>query len=157
VAPNRLIGDCCDLFAIAAQRLFARGRNWNSGHLKEMGLAPAKWASMPFFLRPPTTTLVGPGKKVRVPKTTRQFDWECELAVVAGKRLQNASREQAAQAIAGYAIGLDMTCRDLIQVDSDLKVDLVRGKRKTPWRLAVRISFLPNLFLTFTFFDSSCS
>jgi 2,4-didehydro-3-deoxy-L-rhamnonate hydrolase len=112
---------------IFPNKLMAVGANY-SGHLKEMGLAPAKWSSMPFFLRPPTTTLVGPGKTVRLPKTTKQFDWECELAVVAGTRLQNASREQAARAIAGYAIGLDMTCRDLIQVDNDLKVDLVRGK-----------------------------
>ena len=38
------------------------------------------------------------------------------------------SKEEAAAAVAGYAVGLDLSCRDLIQVDNDLKVDLVRGK-----------------------------
>ena len=107
--------------------LFAVGANY-SGHLKEMGLSATKWASMPFFIRPPKTTLVGPGDTVVIPKTTKQFDWECELAVFIGKTLKNASKEEAAAAVAGYAIGLDLSCRDLIQVDNDLKVDLVRGK-----------------------------
>ena len=97
-------------------------------HLKEMGLAAEKWKPMPFFLRPPTTSLVGPGKTVKIPRFTRQFDWECELAVVIGKPLRHASREETAQAIAGYTIGLDLSCRDLIPADNDLKIDLARGK-----------------------------
>jgi 2,4-didehydro-3-deoxy-L-rhamnonate hydrolase len=107
--------------------LMAVGANY-SGHLREMGLKPEKWASMPFFLRPPTSTLVGPGRTVVIPRSTKQFDWECELAVVVGRRLRHATREEAAEGIAGYSIGMDLSCRDLIQVDNDLKVDLVRGK-----------------------------
>lgn len=107
--------------------LVAVGANY-SGHLKEMGLEPEKWQVMPFFLRPPKSTLVGPGPTVRIPRSTKQFDWECELAVFVGKRLRHATREEARAAIAGYGIGLDLSCRDLIQVDNDLKVDLVRGK-----------------------------
>jgi 2,4-didehydro-3-deoxy-L-rhamnonate hydrolase len=79
--------------------LLAVGANY-SGHLKEMGLQVTKWASMPFFLRPPITTLVGPGETVRLPRSTKQFDWECELAVFVSKRLRHASREEAASAIA---------------------------------------------------------
>jgi len=108
-------------------KLMAVGANY-SGHLKEMGLKAEKWASMPFFIRPPKTTLVGPGKTVVIPRSTKQFDWECEVAVFVGRRLRHASKEEAAGAVAGYAIGLDLSCRDLIQVDNDLKVDLVRGK-----------------------------
>jgi transaldolase/fructose-6-phosphate aldolase-like protein/fumarylacetoacetase-like protein len=37
---------------------------------------------MHFFIRPPKTTLVGPGEMVRIPRSTKQFDWECELAIV---------------------------------------------------------------------------
>ena len=107
--------------------LMAVGANY-SGHLKEMGLDAKKWDSMPFFLRPPKTTLVGPGETVQIPKSTEQFDWEIELAVVVGKHLRHASKEEAAAAVAGYAIGLDLSCRDLIEVDNDLKIDLVRGK-----------------------------
>ena len=60
--------------------------------------------------------------------TTLQFDWECELTVVVGRRLRHATREEAAQAIAGYTIGLDLSCRDLIPSHNDLQIDLVRGK-----------------------------
>jgi 2-keto-4-pentenoate hydratase/2-oxohepta-3-ene-1,7-dioic acid hydratase in catechol pathway len=107
--------------------LLAVGGNY-AGHLKAMGLEVKKSDVMPFFIRPPKSTLVGPGETVRIPKTTHQFDWECELAVFVGKRLKDAGRDEARAAIAGYAIGLDLTCRDLIWVDNDLKLDLVRGK-----------------------------
>ena len=107
--------------------LLAIGGNY-AGHLKAMGLEVKKWDVMPFFVRPPKSTLVGPGETVRIPKTTRQFDWECELAVFVSRRLKDAGRDEASAAVAGYAIGLDLTCRDLIWVDNDLKVDLVRGK-----------------------------
>ncbi|WP_010164860.1 fumarylacetoacetate hydrolase family protein [Sphingomonas sp. PAMC 26617] len=107
--------------------LLAVGANY-SGHLKEMGLKVEKWAVMPFFIRPPRTTLVGPGETVRIPRSTKQFDWECELAIVVGAPLRHASKEEAAAAIAGYTIGLDLSCRDLIPVDNELHVDLLRGK-----------------------------
>ncbi|KKP05138.1 fumarylacetoacetate hydrolase domain-containing protein [Trichoderma harzianum] len=108
-------------------KLVAVGANY-SGHLKEMGLSAEKWANMPFFIRPPTTSLVGPGKTVRIPRSTKQFDWECELAVVVGKKLRHASREEAAEGIAGYSIGLDLSCRDLIPAGNELQIDLMRGK-----------------------------
>ncbi len=108
-------------------KLMAVGANY-AGHLKEMGLGVQKWDAMPFFFRPPNTNLVGPGRTVIIPKSTQQFDWECELAIVAGKKLKDASRDEAADAVAGYTIGLDLSCRDLIRVDNDLKIDLVRGK-----------------------------
>lgn len=84
--------------------------------------------SMAFFIRPPKTTLVGPGYTVVKPKMTNQFDWECELVIFVGRRLRNASKGEAALAVAGYAVGLDLACRDLMEVDNELKVDLVRGK-----------------------------
>ncbi len=108
-------------------KMLAVGANY-SGHLKEMDLEQQKGAAMPLFLRPPTTTLVGPGDTVKIPSSTNQFDWECELAVFVARALSHASREEAAEAIAGYAIGLDLSCRDLIWVNNALKVDLVRGK-----------------------------
>src|SRR5580704_17732121 len=89
--------------------LVAVGGNY-AGHLKAMNLEVNKWDVMPFFIRPPKSTLVGPGETVRIPKTTHQFDWECELAVFVGKRLKDAGRDEAWAAIAGYAIGLDLTC-----------------------------------------------
>jgi 2-keto-4-pentenoate hydratase/2-oxohepta-3-ene-1,7-dioic acid hydratase in catechol pathway len=107
--------------------LIAVGANYAS-HLREMGLAVERWATMPYFHRPARTCLVGPGNTVRIPDSTTRFDWECELAVVLGRTLRHASRDEARAAVAGYAIGLDLTCRDLIKVDDDLGIDLARGK-----------------------------
>ncbi|OCT44728.1 Fumarylacetoacetate hydrolase domain-containing protein 2B [Cladophialophora carrionii] len=104
------------------------GANFTS-HLKEMGFTDlGKWDILPVFLAPPTTTLVGPGTTVKVPRTTQEFDWELEMVVVVGKRLRHASREEAAAAIAGYMVGLDLSCRDLAICDNQLKIDFMRGK-----------------------------
>ncbi|MFT4068194.1 fumarylacetoacetate hydrolase family protein [Paraburkholderia sp.] len=109
-------------------KVIAVGANYAS-HLAEMGLPVARWEPLPFFFKPPTTTMVGPGNTVVMPARTRQLDWEIELAVVIGRRLSDASREDAMRAIAGYAVGLDMTARDWVQQpDSPIKVDLMRGK-----------------------------
>ena len=108
-------------------KLIAVGANYKD-HLEEMGMSPQKWPTLPFFFKAPTTAMVGPGKTVILPKTTRQFDWEIELAVVVGRRLKDAGEAEALAGIAGYAVGLDLSCRDLIKVDTPLAVVLVRGK-----------------------------
>jgi 2-keto-4-pentenoate hydratase/2-oxohepta-3-ene-1,7-dioic acid hydratase in catechol pathway len=107
--------------------LLAVGANY-SGHLAEMGLEPTRWPIMPFFHRPPRTSLVGPGDTVSIPRSTTEFDWECELAIVVGRPLRHADRQEARAAIAGYTIGLDLSCRDLIQPPGAHTVDLTRGK-----------------------------
>jgi 2-keto-4-pentenoate hydratase/2-oxohepta-3-ene-1,7-dioic acid hydratase in catechol pathway len=107
--------------------LLAVGANY-SGHLAEMGLEPTRWPIMPFFHRPPRTSLVGPGETVSIPRSTTEFDWECELAIVVGRPLRHADRQEARAAIAGYTIGLDLSCRDLIQPPGAHTVDLTRGK-----------------------------
>jgi 2-keto-4-pentenoate hydratase/2-oxohepta-3-ene-1,7-dioic acid hydratase in catechol pathway len=97
-------------------------------HLLEFNLPAVRWKNMPMFLRAPTTSIVGPGRTLVIPATTQQFDWEIELAVIVGRRLKSADPEAAAAAIAGYSVGLDMTCRDLLDRDSPTGVDLVRAK-----------------------------
>jgi 2-keto-4-pentenoate hydratase/2-oxohepta-3-ene-1,7-dioic acid hydratase in catechol pathway len=97
-------------------------------HLLEFNLPAERWKNMPIFLRAPTTSIVGPGRTLVMPATTNQFDWEIELAVIVAKRLKAADVDTAAGAIAGYSVGLDMTCRDLLDRDSPTGVDLVRAK-----------------------------
>lgn len=108
-------------------KLIAAGANYKA-HLAEMGLPVVRFDPMPIYLMPPTTCMVGPGRTVQIPKTTEQFDWEIELTVAIGARLKNAGLEEAAAAVAGYTIGLDLSCRDLIQIGPPFHVDLVRGK-----------------------------
>jgi 2-keto-4-pentenoate hydratase/2-oxohepta-3-ene-1,7-dioic acid hydratase in catechol pathway len=97
-------------------------------HLLEFNLPAERWKNMPIFLRAPTTSIVGPGRTLVIPATTRQFDWEIELAVIVSRRLKSADLEGAAAGIAGYSVGLDMTCRDLLDRNSPTGVDLVRAK-----------------------------
>lgn len=82
-----------------------------------------------FFLKPPTTSLVGCGDTVPYPAETRKLDWEIELAVIVAKRLRRASIEDAMEAVAGYAVGLDMSSRDWqMNPRHPWKFDLFTGK-----------------------------
>jgi 2-keto-4-pentenoate hydratase/2-oxohepta-3-ene-1,7-dioic acid hydratase in catechol pathway len=82
-----------------------------------------------FFLKPPTTSLVGCGKTVRYPVQSSQFDWEIELAVVIGSKLRRASEQQVSEAIAGYAVGIDLSARDWqMNPRHPWKFDLFTGK-----------------------------
>jgi 2-keto-4-pentenoate hydratase/2-oxohepta-3-ene-1,7-dioic acid hydratase in catechol pathway len=97
-------------------------------HLLEFKLPAERWPKMPIFARPPSTSLAGPGDTVPIPPDTREFDWEIELAVVMGARLTDGDLASAQAAIAGYAVGVDLTCRDLLDRSSPAGVDLIRAK-----------------------------
>ena len=99
-----------------------------SDHLEQMDLPPERWPNMPMFLRPPTTSIVGPGRTVMIPANTKQFDWEIELAVVIGRTLTAVDEKTATEGIAGYSVGIDLTCRDLLDRGSAVGVDLIRAK-----------------------------
>jgi 2-keto-4-pentenoate hydratase/2-oxohepta-3-ene-1,7-dioic acid hydratase in catechol pathway len=71
-----------------------------------------KTATRPvFFLKPPTTSVVGPGP-VAYPADVGKLDWEIELAVVIGRTARRIDPAAAAGAIAGYTIGIDLSARD---------------------------------------------
>jgi 2-keto-4-pentenoate hydratase/2-oxohepta-3-ene-1,7-dioic acid hydratase in catechol pathway len=82
-----------------------------------------------FFLKPPSTTLVGQGKSVRYPIQSGKFDYELELAFVIGKRGRHIAVDEARDYIAGYTIGLDLSARDWQRHPKHLaKFDLFGGK-----------------------------
>jgi 2-keto-4-pentenoate hydratase/2-oxohepta-3-ene-1,7-dioic acid hydratase in catechol pathway len=82
-----------------------------------------------FFLKPPTTTLVGQGKSVRYPVQSGKFDYELELAFVIGKRGRHIATDEARDYVAGYTIGLDLSARDWQRHPKHLaKFDLFGGK-----------------------------
>ncbi len=58
-----------------------------------------------------TSSLIGPGEPVRIAHPDRRTDHEVELAVVIGKEGRNIPAGRAAEHVAGYAIGLDITVR----------------------------------------------
>lgn len=109
------------------------GANYRD-HTAEMGAeVPDKSITRPFFfLKPPTTCIIGPRGTVMLPRGAREVDWEVELAVVIGNVAKNVSRVEASKCVAGYTIVIDISARDLIK-RSDwpqpvFKTDWIAGK-----------------------------
>lgn len=68
------------------------------------------------FLKPPSS-VIGPGEGIILPPQSEQVEYEAELAVVIGRRIWNASSEEAMAAVFGYTAANDVTARDLQQRD----------------------------------------
>jgi len=86
------------------------GRNY-ARHNVEMG-AEAD-ADPVFFLKPPTALLAGPNLRVSVPATYGELHHEVELAVLVGRRACGLDPAGAPDCVAGFAVALDLTLRDL--------------------------------------------
>jgi 2-keto-4-pentenoate hydratase/2-oxohepta-3-ene-1,7-dioic acid hydratase in catechol pathway len=111
-------------------KLLLSGANYYEHMAKDAGKPDfSKAASTPvFFLKPPTTCLVGCGP-VRYPVQSRAFDWEIELAVVMGRRMRRVSEEEAMAGVAAYAVGIDLSGRDWqMNPRHPWKFDLFTGK-----------------------------
>jgi 2-keto-4-pentenoate hydratase/2-oxohepta-3-ene-1,7-dioic acid hydratase in catechol pathway len=82
-------------------------------HMREMGgeIPPEGWRPF-FFLKAPTTTVIGPRDPiiVRSPEKAR-YDWEAELAVVIGVGGRDITPEDALARVAGYCVANDVTAR----------------------------------------------
>ena len=87
------------------------------GHAEEMQTArPSPDAEPFFFLKPPATTIVGPGVDVAIHVDGRsRVDWEAELGVVIGKRASMIEESRAAEYIAGYVVANDISDRGLMR------------------------------------------
>ena len=96
------------------RKVVCTGFNYREHVTKDSGRAAFdKDDSVPvFFLKPPSTTLVGAGPTVRYPAQSQKFDYELELAVVIGRRGRRIPVEDAMAYVAGYTIGLDLSARD---------------------------------------------
>ncbi len=81
-----------------------------SDHAAESGLeVPAE----PVVFMKASNTVVGPYDEVLVPRGSVKTDWEVELAVVIGRRASYlGSREEALDAVAGYAVSNDVSERE---------------------------------------------
>jgi len=97
-----------------ARKLFALAGNYQE-HIREGGgTTYRKEETFPyFFMKPPTTGLIGSGEAIRYPQIGRKIDYEGELAVVIGRRGRHIPAEQAYEWIAGYTILNDVSERAL--------------------------------------------
>lgn len=97
-----------ELFPV--RRVFCVGRNY-AEHAREMGSDPER--DPPFFFTKWAETVVGDGAVLPYPSATQDFHHEVELVVAIGCGGRHIAAADAASHIWGYAVGLDMTRRDL--------------------------------------------
>lgn len=94
-------------------RIYCVGRNYED-HAKEMGFSGREPPF--FFMKPADAVLVivaGHSATLPYPSLTKNLHHEIELVVAIGKGGKNIKAADALQHIYGYAVGLDMTRRDL--------------------------------------------
>jgi fumarylpyruvate hydrolase len=108
----------------AVHRIYCVGRNYEE-HAKEMGFTGRE---PPFFFMKPADAVVvvnaGETGTLPYPRLTNNLHHEIELVVAIGKGGRNIAAADALKHVYGYAVGLDMTRRDL---QNDMK------KQGRPW------------------------
>jgi fumarylpyruvate hydrolase len=94
-------------------RIFCVGRNY-AAHAREMGKDPDRDPPF-FFMKPANATVAAGADEVTIPypPRTANFHHEIELVVAIGTGGANIAVEQALDHVYGYAVGLDMTRRDV--------------------------------------------
>ncbi len=91
-------------------RIYCVGRNY-ADHAREMGHDPDR--EPPFFFMKPANSVVPSGASLAYPVGTKDVHHEIEMVVAIGKGGKNIPVEQALEHVWGYAVGLDMTRRDI--------------------------------------------
>lgn len=99
--------------AFPVRRIYCVGRNY-AEHAREMGFTGRE---DPFFFCKPADAILyvpeGETGEMPYPPRTSSLHYEAELVVALGSGGRDLSVEEAARCIYGYAVGLDMTRRDL--------------------------------------------
>lgn len=106
------------------RRIFCVGRNY-AEHAREMGHDPDR--EPPFFFSKPADSLVTGGADMPYPTMTQDVHHELELVVGLKSGGADIAEERALDCVWGYAVGLDMTRRD---------IQAVAKKMGRPWDMA---------------------
>jgi fumarylpyruvate hydrolase len=91
-------------------RIYCVGRNY-AEHAREMGHDPDR--EPPFFFMKAANSVVPSGSTIAYPVGTKDVHHEIEMVVAIGKGGKNIPVEKALEHVWGYAVGLDMTRRDI--------------------------------------------
>lgn len=92
------------------RRIYCVGRNY-AEHAREMGADPAR--ELPFFFSKPADAIHQDGAPWPYPPGTSNLHHEVELVVALARGGRDIAASEACACIFGYAVGLDMTRRDL--------------------------------------------
>ncbi|MFO1266919.1 MAG: fumarylacetoacetate hydrolase family protein [Rubrivivax sp.] len=104
--------------AAALQRLQASG----------LFAIPPVWYERPLYYKCNRFSVVGPDADIERPPFARRMDYEMELAVVIGRKVKNATPEEAMQAVFGYTIYNDFSARDVQAQESSFRMGPAKGK-----------------------------
>lgn len=94
---------------VRPSKLLCIGRNYAS-HVAEM---KSEILEEPVVFLKPSTALVGQGGRIVLPPMSNDVHHEVELVVAIGRGGKNIAESEALEYVDGYAVGLDMTARDL--------------------------------------------
>jgi 2-keto-4-pentenoate hydratase/2-oxohepta-3-ene-1,7-dioic acid hydratase in catechol pathway len=123
--PTLPIVGSAEVFPV--RRIYCIGRNY-AAHAREMGSDPNR--EPPFFFQKPSDAVqfVQPGTTADhpYPPLTKNYHYEIELVAALHRGGRNVSIDDALNSVYGYAIGLDMTRRDLQRA---------MGDEKKPWEI----------------------
>ena len=108
--------------AFPVRRIYCVGRNYLD-HIREMG---ANEKEPPFFFQKPTDAIVHNGESLPYPSATSDFQYEVELVLAIGLEGINLSIADAERHIYGFAVGVDLTRRD---------VQIAARKSGRPWEI----------------------
>jgi fumarylpyruvate hydrolase len=92
------------------RRIYCVGRNY-ADHAREMGGDPQR--EFPFFFSKPADAVVPSGWRLPFPVKTSDLHHEVELVIGLNKGGTNIHAADASSMIFGYAVGIDLTRRDL--------------------------------------------
>jgi fumarylpyruvate hydrolase len=109
------------------RRIYCIGRNY-AAHAREMGSDPNR--EPPFFFQKPTDAIqfvaIGTTADHPYPTLTKNYHYELELVAALARGGKNVPVDKALDLVYGYAVGLDMTRRDLQRA---------MGDEKKPWEI----------------------
>ena len=107
------LGDVRLLSPFLPSKVVALGKNYHD-HAAEMGDdAP----TTPLIFLKPSTSVIGTGDVIRLPRSSSEVHFEGELAVIIGTPARNVSRDDALRHVFGYAAANDVTARDQQRAD----------------------------------------
>lgn len=111
-----------DASRFPVRRIYCVGRNYTD-HIVEMG---GDVRELPFFFQKPADALVQDGASVPYPAFTADFQYEVELVLAMGSSMPDSSEASAREAVFGFAVGIDLTRRD---------VQIAARKAGRPWEI----------------------
>jgi len=90
-------------------RVFGVGLNY-AAHAREAGQPVPQFPML--FMKPPTA-VIGPEDPIVYPRQGKRVDYECELAVVIGRKVRRIPEAQALEAVFGYTCANDVSERSI--------------------------------------------